>query len=564
MSFENFDLDPELLEAIHDLGFVEATPIQIEAIPEIISGENDLIGLAQTGTGKTAAYGLPLAQLIDFRSDRVQGLILCPTRELCLQIENDLNLFCKYLPQARVVAVYGGASIENQLKQIRNKARIIVATPGRLLDFIRRKALDLSQVAYLVLDEADEMLNMGFAEEINAILEQTPDSKRTWLFSATMPRDVAAIAKKYMHAPREVTIGKKDSGAENIEHVYFMVKEKDRYQALKRIIDFHPEIYGLVFCRTRRETQEIAEKLISDGYNAESLHGDLSQQVRDQVMRRYREKSIQVLIATDVAARGIDVQDISHVINYNLPGEADNYTHRSGRTGRAGKSGVCVSIINTKEIGKLKRIEDKSKIRFTCMKVPTGRAVCENQLYAMINKLVAVEVDHDEIDKFLLPVFDTLKTITKEELIQKFVSLEFNRFLTYYKDAADINVSRSEKNRDKKEPGAGQKLQGQTRRFFMNAGRMNNITKGTIIRNICERANIRSAQIGKIEIMQEVSFFEVEADVAHTVEKAMKGIKIDGRAVRIQPAEKSQPEKNVAEGFSLPYKKKKARQKTKR
>jgi ATP-dependent RNA helicase DeaD len=564
MSFENFDLDPELLEAIHDLGFVEATPIQIEAIPEIISGENDLIGLAQTGTGKTAAYGLPLAQLIDFRSDRVQGLILCPTRELCLQIENDLNLFCKYLPQARVVAVYGGASIENQLKQIRNKARIIVATPGRLLDFIRRKALDLSQVAYLVLDEADEMLNMGFAEEINAILEQTPDSKRTWLFSATMPRDVAAIAKKYMHAPREVTIGKKDSGAENIEHVYFMVKEKDRYQALKRIIDFHPEIYGLVFCRTRRETQEIAEKLISDGYNAEALHGDLSQQVRDQVMRRYREKSIQVLIATDVAARGIDVQDISHVINYNLPGEADNYTHRSGRTGRAGKSGVCVSIINTKEIGKLKRIEDKSKIRFTCMKVPTGRAVCENQLYAMINKLVAVEVDHDEIDKFLLPVFDTLKTITKEELIQKFVSLEFNRFLTYYKDAADINVSRSEKNRDKKEPGTGQKLQGQTRRFFMNAGRMNNITKGTIIRNICERADIRSAQIGKIEILPEVSFFEVEADVAHTVEKAMKGIKIDGRAVRIQPAEKSQPEKNVAEGFSLPYKKKKARQKTKR
>ena len=543
MSFENFDLDPELLEAIHDLGFVEATPIQIEAIPEIISGENDLIGLAQTGTGKTAAYGLPLAQLIDFRSDRVQGLILCPTRELCLQIENDLNLFCKYLPQARVVAVYGGASIENQLKQIRNKARIIVATPGRLLDFIRRKALDLSQVAYLVLDEADEMLNMGFAEEINAILEQTPDSKRTWLFSATMPRDVAAIAKKYMHAPREVTIGKKDSGAENIEHVYFMVKEKDRYQALKRIIDFHPEIYGLVFCRTRRETQEIAEKLISDGYNAESLHGDLSQQVRDQVMRRYREKSIQVLIATDVAARGIDVQDISHVINYNLPGEADNYTHRSGRTGRAGKSGVCVSIINTKEIGKLKRIEDKSKIRFTCMKVPTGRAVCENQLYAMINKLVAVEVDHDEIDKFLLPVFDTLKTITKEELIQKFVSLEFNRFLTYYKDAADINVSRSEKNRDKKEPGAGQKLQGQTRRFFMNAGRMNNITKGTIIRNICERADIRSAQIGKIEILPEVSFFEVEADVAHTVEKAMKGIKIDGRAVRIQPAEKSPPVK---------------------
>jgi len=553
MSFENFDLAPELLEAIRDLGFVEATPIQIEAIPEIISGENDLIGLAQTGTGKTAAFGLPMAQLIDFKSSHIQGLILCPTRELCLQIENDINLFCKYLPKAKVVAVYGGAGIENQLQKIRSKAHIIVATPGRLLDFIRRKAIDLSRVAYLVLDEADEMLNMGFAEDINAILEQTPDTKRTWLFSATMPREVAAIAKKYMHAPREVTIGQKDSGAENIEHVYFMVKEKDRYQALKRIIDFHPEIYGLVFCRTRRETQEIAEKLISEGYNAEALHGDLSQQVRDQVMRRYRDKTIQVLIATDVAARGIDVQDISHVINYNLPGEPDNYTHRSGRTGRAGKSGICVSIINTKEIGKLKRIEDKSKIKFTCMNVPSGRAVCENQLYAMINKLVAVEVNHDEIDKFLLPVFDTLKTLTKEELIEKFVSLEFNRFLTYYKDAADINVSRSEKGRDKKEPGTGQKRQGPTRRFFMNAGRMNNITKGTIIRNICAKANIPSAKIGKIEILPEFSFFEVEADVAYMVVKAMKGMKIDGRAVRIQDAEKTPP-----------IKKKMARQKTKR
>ncbi len=543
MSFENFDLDPELMEAIHDLGFVEATPIQIEAIPEIISGDNDLIGLAQTGTGKTAAFGLPMAQRIDFRSTHIQGLILCPTRELCLQIENDINLFCKYLPKARVVAVYGGASIENQRQKIQNKAQIIVATPGRLLDFIRRKVIDLSKVAYLVLDEADEMLNMGFQEDINAILEQTPGSKRTWLFSATMPREVAVIAKKYMHAPREVTIGKKDSGAENIEHIYFIVKEKDRYQALKRIIDFHPEIYGLVFCRTRRETQEIAEKLILDGYNAEALHGDLSQQVRDQVMRRYREKTIQVLIATDVAARGLDVHDISHVINYKLPDEADNYTHRSGRTGRAGKSGMSIAIINTKEIGKLQRIEHKSKINFSYMKVPAGRAVCENQLYAMINKLVAVEVNDDEIGKFLLPVFDTLKTLTKEELIQKFVSLEFNRFLMYYKDAADINVSRSKKTTDKKKPGTGQELQGDARRFFMNAGRMDNINKGTIIRNICERSNIRAAKIGKIDILREFSFIEIEADVADTVAKAMKETKIDGRAVRMQYAEKSPPVK---------------------
>ena len=543
MSFENFDLDPELLKAIQDLGFVEPTPIQIEAIPEIISGDNDLIGLAQTGTGKTAAYGLPLAQRIDFRSTHVQGLILCPTRELCLQITNDINLFCKYLPKAKVVAIYGGASIETQLQRIRSRAQIIVATPGRLMDFIRRKVIDLSRVAYLVLDEADEMLNMGFQEDINAILDQTPGSKRTWLFSATMPREVTAIAKKYMRAPREVTIGRKDSGAENIEHIYFMVMEKDRYQALKRIIDFHPEIYGLVFCRTRKETQEIAEKLISDGYNAEALHGDLSQQVRDQVMRRYREKSIQVLIATDVAARGIDVQELTHVINYKLPDEADNYTHRSGRTGRAGKSGMSIAIINTKEIGKLRRIEQKSKINFTYMKVPTGRAVCENQLYAMINKLVAVEVNHDEIDKFLLPVFDTLKSLSKEELIQKFVSLEFNRFLTYYKDAVDINVSRFEKKSGNKASGSDRNRQGDVRRFFMNAGRLDNINKGTVIRNICERANIRASKIGKIEILREFSFIEIEADVADTVAKAMKGMTIDGRAVRIQYAEKSPPDK---------------------
>lgn len=543
MSFENFDLDPELLEAIHDLGFVEPTPIQIEAIPEIISGDNDLIGLAQTGTGKTAAYGLPMAQRIDFRSTQVQGLILCPTRELCLQITNDIRLFCKYLPKAKVVPVYGGAGIETQRQKIRDKAQIIVATPGRLLDFIRRQVIDLSQVAYLVLDEADEMLNMGFQEDIDAILDQTPAGKRTWLFSATMPREVAAIAKKYMHAPREVTIGKKDSGAENITHIHFIVKEKDRYQALKRIIDFHPDIYGLVFCRTRKETQEIAEKLISDGYNAEALHGDLSQQVREQVMHRYREKTIQVLIATDVAARGIDVQDISHVINYKLPDEADNYTHRSGRTGRAGKSGMSIAIINTKELGKLRRIEQKSKIKFSYMKVPTGRAVCENQLYAMINKLVAVEVNHNEIDKFLLPVFDTLKSLSKEELIQKFVSLEFNRFLTYYKDAVDINVSESKKTPGNKEGGTERKRRGNVRRFFMNAGRMDNISKGTVIRNICERADIRASKIGKIEILREFSFIEIEADVADAVAKAVKGIKIDGRAVRIQYAEKGPPDK---------------------
>ncbi len=539
MSFENFDLYPELMKAINDLGFVDPTPIQIEAIPEIMSGDKDFIGLAQTGTGKTAAFGLPMAHLVNFGLNLTQGLVLCPTRELCLQITNDINSFCKYLPKAKIVAVYGGASIENQRRSIKGGVHIIVATPGRLLDFIRRKVIDLSKVSYVVLDEADEMLNMGFQEDINAILDQTPTHKRIWLFSATMPKEVSGIAKKYMHAPKEVTIGRKNSGAENIKHIYFVVKEKNRYPALKRIIDFHPEIYGLVFCRTRKETQEIAEKLIKDGYNAESLHGDLSQQVRDQVMRRYREKAIQVLIATDVAARGIDVQDISHVINYKLPDEADNYTHRSGRTGRAGKSGMSVSIINTKETGKLRSIENKSGIQFTYMKVPEGRAVCENQLYSMINKLVTVEVNHDEIDKFLNPVYQTLSDLTKEDLIQKFISLEFNRFLTYYKDAVDINESGSRKDvGPKKELIDDRKHPQSVRRFFMNAGQMDNIEKGAVIRTVSERAGIRAAKIGKVEILREFSFFEIETSVAEKVLKTMKGAKIDGRAVMIQYAEK--------------------------
>lgn len=547
MTFENFDLDPALIKAINDLGFMEPTPIQTEAIPEIITGDKDFIGLAQTGTGKTAAFGLPMAQRIDFHVTHTQGLILCPTRELCAQITNDVNSYCKYLKKVKVVAVYGGASLENQRQQLKSGAHIIVATPGRLLDFIKRRAVDLSKVAYVVLDEADEMLNMGFQEDIDAILDRTPVNKRIWLFSATMPREVANIAQKYMHDPQEVTIGKKNSGAENIRHIVFVVREKDRYQALKRIIDFHPDIYGLVFCRTRKETQEIAEKMIKDGYNAEALHGDLSQPARDQVMRRYREKTIQVLIATDVAARGLDVQDISHVINYKLPDEADNYTHRSGRTGRAGKSGMSVAIINTKENDRIRRIENKSGIQFAYMKVPEGRAICENQLYAMINKLVTVKVNQAEIGQFLPPVYSTLGNLTKEALIQKFVSLEFNRFLTYYKDTIDINVSRVPKEagpqKPRKEPFERRNRRQEMRRFFMNAGQMDKIDRGSIIRNVCEKAGIRASKIGKIEVLREFSFFETETAVADKVLRAVKGIKIDGRAVQIKYAEKERPSK---------------------
>ncbi len=546
MSFENLDLIDELLQAINELGFVEPTPIQTDAIPEIIGGDRDLVGLAQTGTGKTAAFALPMIQLIDFGLAHPQGVVICPTRELCLQISEDIKKLCKYVKGAGVAAVYGGASIENQRNQLKKGAQIIVATPGRLLDLINRKIAKLSKISYLVLDEADEMLNMGFQEDIDAILKNTPSQKRTWLFSATMPREVAKIAKNYMENPVEITVGKKNSGAENISHLNYIVNEKDRYQALKRIIDYSPDIYALVFCRTRKETQEIAEKLIKDSYNAEALHGDLSQAIRDKVMSRFKAKSIQILIATDVAARGIDVQDITHVINYKLPDEAENYTHRSGRTARAGKSGTSIVIINSREKRKLQFVEQKAGVKFNYAKVPEGSAICEKQLYSMINQIVEVEVDQKEIERFLLPAYNTLSGLTKEELIQKFVSIEFNRFLDYYKDSKDINVSPGKK--ESSYPSAkGRRRQkniasGKSKRFFLNAGSMDNLKKGAIIRTLCSRAEISADKIGPIEIMREFSFFEVETGVAPKVLKAMKGANIDGRNIRVQYAENKKME----------------------
>ncbi|MCD6560703.1 MAG: DEAD/DEAH box helicase [Deltaproteobacteria bacterium] len=562
MSFEDLDLIEELLKAVNELGFVEPTPIQTDAIPEIIGGERDLVGLARTGTGKTAAFALPMIQLIDFHLTYTQGVVICPTRELCLQITDDIKKLCKYVKGAKVAAVYGGASIENQSNQLKKGAQIIVATPGRLLDIIKRKIAKLSKVSYLVLDEADEMLNMGFQEDLDAILENTPSQKKTWLFSATMPREVAKISKKYLENPIEITVGKKNSGAENILHVNYIVKEKDRYQALKRIIDYCPDIYGLVFCRTRKETQDIAEKLIKDSYNAEALHGDLSQAVRDKVMGRFKTKSIQILIATDVAARGIDVRDITHVINYKLPDEAGIYTHRSGRTARAGKSGISIIIINTREKRKLQFIEKKAGVKFNYAKVPEGYAICEKQLYSMINKLVEVKVDEEEIGRFLPPVYKTLNDLTKEELIQKFVSIEFNRFLNYYKESKDINVSLKMKD-DTHHPVKRNRQQkksdtGKSKRFFLNTGSIDNLKKGALIRTLCSTARISSEKIGSIEIMREFSFFEVEASVAANVLKSMKGAKIDGRDIRVQYAENKKPQ------TKRPYKKSKKRKKRER
>ncbi len=416
-------------------------PIQEKVIPLLLKEKTDLVALAQTGTGKTAAYGLPLIQQIDAESRQPQVLVLCPTRELCIQITGDLNDFAKYSEGVKILPVYGGSSIDNQVQALKKGVQIVVATPGRLIDLIGRRAIKLNQVMTIVLDEADEMLNMGFVDSINEILEQIPGEHNTLLFSATMPSEVANIARKYMHHPVEITIGSKNSGAENIKHKYFTVHAKDKYTALKRIVDFNPHVYGIVFCRTRRETQEIADKLIKDGYNAESLHGELSQAQRDMVMGKFRNRIVQLLVATDVAARGIDVDDLTHVINYNLPDDLEAYTHRSGRTGRAGKAGTSIAIINLKERHLIHQIEKKIGKTFISAKVPGGREICEKQLFNLIDKMENVDIENTEIDNFLPVIYRKLEWMDKEEVIKRFVALEFNRFLEYYRNARDINVN---------------------------------------------------------------------------------------------------------------------------
>jgi len=535
MKFSSFDLKHEILRAIDQLGFEYATQIQEETIPLMLTGDTDVIGLAQTGTGKTAAFGLPLIQLIDFGSPGPQGLILCPTRELCLQITGDLKQYARHTINARIAAVYGGADIRNQISQIKKGAQIIVATPGRLLDLIKRRVVKLGTVAYVILDEADEMLNMGFQEDIDDILKRTPSDKRTWLFSATMPSAAAKIAGSYMTRPVTVTAGLCNKAAENISHTCYVVKEKDRYAALKRMIDYLPDIFGLIFCRTRRETQIVADRLMKDGYNAEALHGDLSQMQRDQVMKKFREKTLQLLVATDVAARGLDVDDITHVINYNLPDEPDRYTHRSGRTARAGKSGVSIVLVNTREVRRIHGLESQSGIRFVYNKIPSGRAVCEKQLFALVERMVSAEVNNREIDNYLPPVLETLSAFSKEELIRRFVSAEFNRFLDYYRGAEDINVK--VKKRPTKADKAGHRLAGNTQRFFINVGRLDKLKEGAIVRLVCDNSGISSKKIGRIELKREFSFFDVEKNVAKKVLKALKGVTLDGRKIRATFAE---------------------------
>jgi len=528
----------DIVNAISELGFENPTPIQEQSIPVLLTGSNDFVGLAQTGTGKTAAFGLPLLELLDFEENYPQALILCPTRELCLQITNDIKNYAKKMGNVQVVAVYGGASISDQLRQIKRGVQIVVATPGRMLDIINRKAIDFSKVKFVVLDEADEMLNMGFQEDIDSILSTTPEEKKTWLFSATMPSEVRRIAKKYMKDPFELTMGEKNTGNVNIEHEYYIVRARDKYAAFKRIVDFNPDIFGIVFCRTKIETQEIAEALIKDGYNADSLHGDLSQQQRDKVMKRYRDRNLQLLIATDVAARGIDVNDVTHVINYSLPDEVENYTHRSGRTARAGKTGVSISIINAKELGKIRQIERGLGKRFVKVEIPTGFDVCEKQLFSIVHKVHSVQVNEPQIEQYIPRIMEEFKEMSKEEFIKRFASIEFNRFLDYYKNAPDLNAPldegrRFERSEDRSsDRGSGGK--SEFTRLFINLGSVDEFNRGDLLGYICNQTKISGRTVGKIDVKGVFSFFEVPNAEVDKVMASFKDADYKGRPVRIE------------------------------
>ncbi|WP_219224185.1 DEAD/DEAH box helicase [Pedobacter antarcticus] len=531
--FKLLGISDDVVNAVKDLGFENPTPIQEQAIPVLLEGNNDFVGLAQTGTGKTAAFGLPLIELIDFTTNKPQALILCPTRELCLQIASDIKNYSKNTPGASVVAVYGGANIMQQLREIRNGVQIVVATPGRMLDIIGRKAIDFSNVKYVVLDEADEMLNMGFQEDINDILSTTPDDKKTWLFSATMPPEVRKIARNYMDNPTELTMGTKNTGNVNIEHEYYIVRARDKYAALKRIVDFNPEIFAVVFCKTKMDTQDVAENLIKDGYNADALHGDLSQQQRDKVMQRFRDRNMQLLIATDVAARGIDVNNVTHVINYSLPDEIESYTHRSGRTGRAGKTGISICIINSKEIGKIRQIERIIGKSFTKAELPTGFDVCEKQLFSLVHKVHNVEVNDGQIDQYIPRIMDEFAELSKEDVIKRFASLEFNRFLEYYKNAPDLNATADDRG-DRGERGARGARNSDYTRLFINVGSVDEFTRGDLLSFVCNNGKISGKNIGKIDLKGVYSFFEVENASVDTLFSNFKDIQFNNRGVRIE------------------------------
>lgn len=536
-TFSESEIDKRILKAIGEMGFETPMPVQEQVIPFLLGQTRDLVALAHTGTGKTAAFGIPIIQQIDTASKKTQALILAPTRELCLQITDDLTNMAKYISHLNIVPIYGGANIVTQIHQVAAGAQIVVATPGRMLDMLNRKKVNVSAIRWLVLDEADEMLNMGFKEELSGVLASTPEDKRVLLFSATMPRGIEAIAHSYMKKPAEITVGARNTGAENVEHQYVVAHAKDRYLALKRIVDFYPDIYAIIFCRTRTETQEVADALMKDGYNADALHGDLSQAQRDSVMNRFRSRNLQMLVATGVAARGIDVVDLTHIINYNLPDDIEDYTHRSGRTGRAGKSGISIVIVNVKEVFRIGQIEKQIGKKFKQAKIPTGSEVCEKQLLHLVEKLKNTEIQHADIDPFLPAALDRLSDLSKEDIVARFVSQEFNRFLSYYRDAADINVS--PKKEMKPAPGHGKSAPGGMVRLSVNLGKMEKFNIKKLTAYLLEAANIAHLRIANVDVELCNSYFEVEPQFAEALMVRFGKEKYAGRRVKIDYAERA-------------------------
>ena len=524
-TFLNLGIEKHLLNAINDLGFETPSEIQQKTIPKLLSTECDLVALAQTGTGKTAAFGFPMLQKIDIKSRTTQGLILSPTRELCLQIANELKLYGKYCNGLNVTAIYGGASITDQAKNIKRGSQIIVATPGRMKDMISRRLVDISKIDYAVLDEADEMLNMGFFEDIKSILSHTPENKSTWLFSATMPKEVSLIAKKFMFSPTEITVGHKNTGSKNVSHEFYMVASRDRYPALKRLADANPEIFAVIFCRTKRETQKVAEKLIEDGYNAGALHGDLSQNQRDLVMKSFRNKQIQMLVATDVAARGIDVDDITHVINYQLPDEIETYTHRSGRTGRAGKNGISIVIITKSEARKIKAIEKIIQKQFEKKEIPDGIQICEIQLKSLAQKIHKTEVNQ-EIENYLEEINKLFENLTKEEIIKKFFSVEFSRFFNYYAKAKNLNSPNDLK--------SAERYNSNSIRFFINIGKKDGYDWMSLKDFLRDSLELRQDDIFKVDVKDSFSFFNAETNNLAKILEFFKDYEINGRFVNVE------------------------------
>ena len=543
-TFAALGLNDQLLSAITELGFETPTPIQEQAIPVLLSGTTDFVGLAQTGTGKTAAFGLPLLQLIERAERHPQALIVCPTRELCLQITNDLATFSTHAKGIFTEAVYGGASITMQIRNLRKGVHIVVATPGRLIDLIERKAIDLQKVKYVVLDEADEMLNMGFRDDIDFVLKNTINRESIWLFSATMPPEVRAISRNYMTEPKEVTVGKKNSGNVNIDHQFMQVSAHQRYESLKRYIDFNPGMYGIIFTRTKADAQEITERLVKEGYEIEALHGDLTQQQRDKVMGRFRNKSLQLLIATDVAARGIDVDGITHVINYELPDDMEVYTHRSGRTARAGKSGICMSICHSRELYKIKQLERMINSRFNRMDVPSGKEVCRKQFFHFMDRLMQADVSHGDYETYLPDLMKKFEDVSKEEVLQRVAALEFNHFLKYYENAEDLNTGLKREPAFRNDANVGRRERGNYRqqdtgytRLFINLGTKDGFYKASFLQFVLDQSNLKKEVLGKIDMREMNTWVEIDRAAAARMIKSLDGSRYNGRVVRMNEAD---------------------------